>query len=99
MLWPSVTKGDSITAACLCLGMKLAFIPKAFQGVFVVCQAQASRGCPLPCLAVRSCCSHRTARIRWAPVRKLHVVHIFPSLLSLLLFSHLIVVLALKRSW
>lgn len=34
VLWPSVTKGNSITAVCLCLGMKLAFIPKAFQGFF-----------------------------------------------------------------
>lgn len=100
MLWPSVTKGDSITAACLCLGMKLAFIPETFQGFFVVCRDQAGHRCPLPRLAVHSCCSHRTARIRWAPVRKLHVVHIFfPPLLSFLLFPRSTAVLALMRSW
>lgn len=81
-------------------GNEAGLYPKSLPGFFVVFWAQASHRRPLPRLAARSCCSHPTGRIRWAPVRKPHVMHVFfPSLLYFLLFACLTAALALVRSW
>lgn len=48
MFWPSITKGNSITAARLCLGMKLAFIPKTFQGFFCGLPSSGQSWLPSP---------------------------------------------------
>lgn len=102
VFWPSVTKCNSITAACLCLGMKLAFIPKTFQGFFcgLPSSGQSLLPSPLPGCALLLLPPHWSHPLG-SGQEAARGSHLLPSppLLSFLLFPHLIAVLALMRSW
>lgn len=91
MLWPSVTKGDSITDACLCLGTKLAFIPKAFQVFFCGFQSsgQSSLPSPLPGCVFLMLPPHRSHPLGSSQetARGAHLLPFPPSLLAVCLLD------------